>query len=154
LPASHDFSSGWNIGVQATGCWTDTAMEGPIAGNLVKQHQRDARTRTPDTNVGYFSRVPVREGSTYTASCWVWLPLDFSGQAVQLSIGDWPGQRIAGANLDLLGQWQRIRSTGSVPLGTLGANVILRVASDDGAKLASSCWQFEEGESPRDYVAT
>jgi hypothetical protein len=154
LPASHDFSTGWNIGVQAMGCWTDTTVEAPFPGNLVKQHQRDPGTRTPDNNVGYYSRVPIQEGGIYTASCWVWLPEDFSGQSVLLSVGDWPGQRTAGATLEILGQWQRIHSTATAPLGTLGANAILRVSSHGGTKLASSCWQFEEGGSPKDYAAT
>jgi beta-1,4-mannosyl-glycoprotein beta-1,4-N-acetylglucosaminyltransferase len=154
IPSSQKFGLGWNRGVQSQRACLSDAVPAAVPGSLPMQHARDASAITPDSNVGYFNLVPVVPGRTYTASCLVWLPEHFLGQIVELSLDDWPVQRKSGAAIEVTGRWQRIESHGIAPSNVMGCNVVLRITAREACTLYSSCWQFEEGDTATDYLAT
>lgn len=153
IPGSKDFSMGWSSGVQSQCARIENSVPPPHEGNLVMRHQRDALDLTTDTNVGYFSYLAVEQSHQYTASCFIWLPSEFSGSIVELSLETGKQSKVA-AKLTLREKWQRISATATSSPFTNGCNVVLRVHGTKPSALYSSCWQLEDGATPTEYRGT
>jgi hypothetical protein len=156
IRASRDFAVDWHPGPQSKVplLCVDAHPPAWAKGNVIMCHSRDNTETSVDTNVGYFEVRPVTVGLTYTASCWIWLALDFRGSSVELSIGEWLGQTRIQASLEKRECWQRISATATAPDNIVRCNAVLRVCSDAPCQVYSTCWQVEVGNKPASYQAT
>jgi hypothetical protein len=111
-----------------------------------------------DNNVGFITTgILPSNNTTYYCSMWVWIPLSFTGSAVQVT-GEQPDATIDNpllttANMSLRNQWQRI--SGSDILGsstiTNALPIVLRLyGAANGDYVYSTCWQVEVSNSTGD----
>lgn len=154
LSASLNFLSEWNQGMQLQIPSISHDVPRLFEGNLVMMHPCDGVTTSVDSNVGYFKSTSIDVGHIYTASCWVWLPTDFCGLSVEISLGEWREQIKTPADPNVTSQWQRVWATAIVPEDAKYANLVLRVVSNSACRIYSTCWQLEEGENPTNYKPT
>jgi hypothetical protein len=112
-----------------------------VDGRAVLQHVRVHI----DTNVGTWRIARVDGRRLCTASCWIWIPQDFDGTSVRLSLGEWGEQRYAAAILDVREQWQLLTASKTSPPGERKCVVVLRMEAAHGALIYSTCWQLDIG---------
>jgi hypothetical protein len=156
LPASENFGAAWHAGFQQVPAAMGTSNKVPayLVGHVIMRHRLDGIAQSPDTNAGYFEIPPLDPSTIYCASCWVWIPEDFAGQAIQLSVGEWDGQSWVWADLSKRGCWQRISSTVRSPAIAPTCSIVLRGRSLVPCEVFSTCWQLESGPVPTSYVPT
>ena len=156
LRSSCDFAIEWSRGAQSKAPTLYAAEDIPewAKGNAIMCHPCDGAAITPDTNVGYYRVGSVAPRHIYTVSCWIWLPKDFPGSSVELSIGEWTGQTKIKIKTEKRMCWQKISATGAPPDSTDGCCSVLRVFSNTPCHVYSTCWQLEESDTPTDYRET
>ena len=151
IPGSRDFF-GFNPGPGAADLpLTITDCEAPIWGMTVRSHVRGS---APDNFVGGWESIEVVPGCDYIVSAWVFLPLEFSGAEVELTINNLETSSKRPADASQMGCWQRIWSTARSTGLTVRCGIGLLISGAPGTLVASSCWQFERGTTPRGFVPT
>jgi hypothetical protein len=116
-------------------------------GNRVVEHYAGHAEQHSPT-IGGWPDIPVIPGVRYTASCWVWVPEEFTGTEILIALSN----EVAAADLPRRGVWQRI-ATSATPFAAV-CSVELRVFSATATAFRSTCWQLERGEAATTYVAT
>ena len=116
-----------------------------ICGIPILRHTRIDPEHRKDTNVGTWTTLEVQGGTVYTASCWIWIPRDFQGRAVLLSLGEWPRQRRVTADLSKRDTWQQVHASRTAPIGEAKCHIVLRLDGPDGAFVFSTGWKLEVG---------
>ncbi len=157
VPSSRTFRYNWSGGVQShTAAAVQHYPDVPAfeVGNYIVVHRRDASARTMDNNCGYYSIQFLAADHPYAASCYVWIPEDFAGTRIALSVGEWTAQTQYAADLKVRSKWQRIIAIGSAPPATQSCNMVLRIDSTSDCAVLSTCWQLEEGKVATDYRET
>ena len=155
LPSSSDFSAQWCAGRQskaATICNQNIPLV--MSGNLVMCHFRDGDRLTVATDTGGYCVRQLAPGRVYTISCWVWIPDEFNGSSVYLSIGNLNDENKTFADLRNRSCWQRIASTAIVRSLGYECHGILHVESESEVMVYTTCWQLEAGRTPTAYRAT
>ncbi len=117
------------------------------------QEARLHRIRDDATEVGRWPHMLISAKRTYTLSCWIWIPHEFTGVDVSIQIGEWPVEARQAADPDQRDQWQRVWYTALAPLKDR-CWAEIHVVGPPGSWVASTCWQFEVGDLPTSYVAT
>jgi hypothetical protein len=154
IPGSARFVGRWGGGGQEELATPSNAVTPLLPGNVVLRHVRSDPLTIPDSNCGYWWHMPVEEGELYTASCFVWIPAEFPGTNVQITIGEWRGQTWNPGDLSVRDQWQRISATVRVPDTATTCSLVLRVEAGGGAMLFSTAWQLEASALPTTYQET
>jgi Glycosyltransferase 61 len=134
-------SSGAGV-VEVADVWVGGAA---ITAGPIMRHARVDPEQRIDSNVGAWINLPLEEGLVYTASCWIWVPREFSGSAIMLSIGEWSGQRRVMADLSIRDCWQRLQTSRTAPSGSRSGHIVLRLSGPDGAFIFSSGWRLDAG---------
>lgn len=155
IPASRTFTGNWSPGAQLEEL---AALSGDIAerfpGSAVMRHVRRNPEARRETNCGAWWGIRIDASRIYTATCWVWVPADFVGSEVLLSLGEWQQQRRQLADLTKRNCWQRLRTTVTAPRDAVLCAAVIRIDAADGSAVYSTCWQIEPAPEPTDYVAT
>jgi hypothetical protein len=154
IECSSGFGSKWHPGWQAERARISGDVPALLAGNAVVRHVRKNPNEQRDGNCGAWSDIPVEGSRPYTASCWVWIPEQFAGEHVAISLGEWGAQDRVVADLSNRSEWQQIRATATAPLGVDRCHIVLRINGQDGAVVFSTCWQLVAGPETGDYTAT
>ncbi|HVC60818.1 MAG TPA: glycosyltransferase family 61 protein [Acetobacteraceae bacterium] len=145
IPASRTFQGFFPVGASRV----EPCAEQMIWGQEARLHRKLGRA----VELGRWPRVLISPGRQYTASCWVWIPDNFEGDYVSVQISDSDPRAQQAADLALRGAWQRIYSTGTARQ-TARCSVSVNVGGPDDCTVMSTCWQFEQGDTPTAYVAT
>jgi hypothetical protein len=154
IPSSATFAAHWHPGWQSDRARISDEIPAMITGSLIMRHVRGHSDVQPDSNAGAWSGVPIEESRIYTASCWAWIPGDFVGERVFISLGEWPRQTQRAADLGIRDRWQRLTVSATSPSGTDQCNMVLRIDAKDGVTVFSTCWQLELGPQATEYIAT
>ncbi len=154
IPGSARFRERWGGGGQEELATPSDAVPPLLSGNIVLRHVRTDPLTRPDSNCGYWWHMPVVGGEPYSVSCYVWIPAEFSGRQVLITIGEWSGQSWTPADLSIRNQWQRISATVNVPDTARTCSLVLRVDAGHGAVLFSTAWQLEASAIPTAYQET
>lgn len=154
VPASESFGERWSSGAQPALAAPSDAVPPLFPDSIVLRHVRAASSEQPDSNCGSWWDLPVDPDRYFTASCFVWIPGEFVGRGVLVTIGEWDGQKWHPANLSTRDQWQRISATAKVPSAATSCAAVLRVDAEAGAVVYSTAWQVESGPLPTSYQAT
>jgi len=155
LPASSTFAGTWSPGAQedALAAINQDVPE-LFIGSAVMRHVRSKPDARKESNCGNWWGIGVEGSRIYTASCWVWVPAEFDGQEVVLSLGEWGRQRREPADLTKRKVWQRLRATVTSPADAMQCAIVIRLEASHGSGVYSTCWQLELGPEPSDYIAT
>lgn len=154
IPTSSSFGAPWHPGWQDEKATPTTALPPLHGSNVVMRHVRMNPDVQKDTNTGAWSGIPVQASRIYTASCWVWIAREFTGNSVGISIGEWGMQNRHLADLSIRNSWQRVCATATSPWMADSCNVVIRVGGPHGSVVYSTCWQLEAGPVPTDYRQT
>jgi hypothetical protein len=155
VPTSASFTKTWSAGGQIEELASISSdIPELFIGNAVMRHVRRNPATRVESNCGNWWGIAIDPSRIYTATCWVWIPAEFSGREVALSLGEWGRQHRIFADLSKRNTWQRLRATATSPPDAVQCAIVLRVEADDGSSVYSTGWQLEEGPEPTDYIAT
>ena len=150
ISGSSEFTGNWVGEIKDQPAQISADVPQLIPGTLVVRHQRMGG-RISNTNCGCWHSVRIEPLKIYTASCWVWIPEDFDGRQVAVTIGEWGQQRGKVADIRKRNQWQRIWASATTPANTSLCAMVIRIDSDQNSVVYSTCWQINEGPSAQDY---
>ncbi len=154
ISGSAGFIGTWGPGGQEQPAAPSDAVPPLFAGNVVLRHVRGDPAVSPDSNSGFWWGMLMDGAKRYTASCFVWVPADFAGSQVLLTIGEWADQSWRPADLAVRDQWQRISVSVTAPEAATEGNLVLRLTGPPGAAVFSTAWQLEAGPIPTPYQPT
>ena len=123
------------------------ATNAPVPNRPLIKHTRVDPGQRLDTNVGAWTDLEVEGGRVYTASCWVWIPREFQGKSVMLSLGEWGRQRRVVADLSRTECWQLLQASRTAPVGVPKCHIVLRMDGPGGASVFSTGWRLDIGPS-------